>query len=108
MTKRPAIFLDRDGVVIEDSHYVGTRDRVRLIPGAADAIASLKRAGWPVVIVTHQAGVAKGMVSPAAVDDVHAHIASQLATFGASFCPFPFAHFINTRVSYFPVTGSNS
>src|SRR5436305_2525976 len=92
MTPRPAIFLDRDGVLIEDSHYLGSADRVRLIPGAADAVAALNRAGWPVVIVTNQAGVAKGMFSPAAVNDVHAHIATQLATFGARtaafyFCP---------------------
>jgi D-glycero-D-manno-heptose 1,7-bisphosphate phosphatase len=90
MTKRPAIFLDRDGVVIEDANYVGTRDRVRLIPGSADAIAALNRAGWPVVIVTNQAGVAKGLFSAAAVEEVHSHIAAHLATFGAKITAFYF------------------
>lgn len=83
MTPRPAVFLDRDGVLIEDAHYVGTTDRVRLIPGAADAVAALNRAGWAVVVVTNQAGVAKGRFPPAAVDAVHAYVAAQLATHAA-------------------------
>jgi D-glycero-D-manno-heptose 1,7-bisphosphate phosphatase len=92
MNPRPAIFLDRDGVVIEDAHHVGTPDRVRLLPGAAEAIAALNRAGWPVVVVTNQAGVAKGLFPFAAVDRVHAHLREQLAGYRARveafyFCP---------------------
>ncbi|HEX4609572.1 MAG TPA: HAD family hydrolase [Urbifossiella sp.] len=92
MNPRPAVFLDRDGVLIEDAHYVGSPDRVRLIPGAAGAVAALNRAGWAVVVVTNQAGVAKGYFSPAAVDAVHAFLADQLAGYGARvdgyyFCP---------------------
>jgi D-glycero-D-manno-heptose 1,7-bisphosphate phosphatase len=92
MNLRPAIFLDRDGVLIEDSHYLGSTDRVRLIPGAAEAVAAINRAGWPVVVVTNQSGVGRGLFSYASVGEVHAHIAEQLATFGAAvtafyFCP---------------------
>ncbi len=92
MTPRPAIFLDRDGVLIEDSHYLGSTDRVRLIPGAAEAVAALNRAGWPVVVVTNQSGVGRGLFSYESVGEVHDHIAGQLATFGAAvtafyFCP---------------------
>jgi len=91
-TTKPAVFLDRDGVVIEDSHYLGNPDRVRLLPGAAGAIASLNRAGWPVVIVSNQSGVARGMFSEADVDAVHAHLAELLRGYGATidayhFCP---------------------
>jgi D-glycero-D-manno-heptose 1,7-bisphosphate phosphatase len=89
---RPAIFLDRDGVLIEDSHYLGQPERVRLIPGAAEAVAALNRAGWPVVVVTNQSGVARGLFSYESVGDVHTHLAEQLATYGAAvagfyFCP---------------------
>lgn len=92
MNQRPAIFLDRDGVVIEDNHYIGTPERVRLIPGAAEAIAAVNRAGWPVVIVTNQAGVAKGLFPLAAVESVHAHLEELLAGYRARvkafyFCP---------------------
>ena len=92
MTPRPAVFLDRDGVLIEDSHYLGSPDRVRLIRGSAEAVAALNRAGWPVVVVTNQSGVGRGLFTFESVGDVHAHLAEQLATFGATverfyFCP---------------------
>jgi D-glycero-D-manno-heptose 1,7-bisphosphate phosphatase len=91
-TLKPAVFLDRDGVVIEDSAYVGTPDRVQLVPGAAEAVAALNRAGWPVVVVTNQAGVGRGLFTEADVDRVHAHIRSLLRSHGAAidafhFCP---------------------
>jgi D-glycero-D-manno-heptose 1,7-bisphosphate phosphatase len=92
MNPRPAIFLDRDGVLIEDAHYVGSPDRVRLLPGAAESVAALNRAGWPVVVVTNQAGVARGLFPAAAVDVVHAHLRSLLSGYRARvdafyFCP---------------------
>lgn len=92
MTPRPAIFLDRDGVVIEDGHYVGSVDRVVLVPGSADAVAALNRAGWKVVVVTNQGGVARGYFTYDSVAVVHAHIDGLLAGHGARidayyFCP---------------------
>src|SRR5579871_2121121 len=90
MSARPAIFLDRDGVLIEDGHYLGNTDRVRLIPVAAEAVAALNRAEWPVVVVTNQSGVARGLFSYESVGEVHAHIAAQLATFGAGVAAFYF------------------
>jgi|SRR5579871_5659519 len=92
MTPRPAIFLDRDGVLIEDVHYLAAPEQVRLIPGSAEAVAVLNRAGWPVVVVTNQAGVGKGLFPLDAVGAVHDHLTNLLATFGATvegyyFCP---------------------
>lgn len=92
MTPRPAIFLDRDGVVIEDAHHLASPAQVRLIPGAADAIAALNRAGWPVVVVTNQSGVARGLFTVGAVEAVHAHLSGQLEGYGARieayyYCP---------------------
>lgn len=89
---KPAIFLDRDGVVIEDSHYLGAIDRVRLVPGSAGAIAALNCTGWPVVVVTNQSGVARGLFSLDSVSVVHGHLARLLAGHGAKidafhFCP---------------------
>lgn len=91
-TTQPAVFLDRDGVVIEDSHYLGKPEQVRLVPGAAEAIASLNRSGWPVVVVSNQSGVARGMFAEADVHRVHAHLAELLCGYGAKidafhFCP---------------------
>jgi D-glycero-D-manno-heptose 1,7-bisphosphate phosphatase len=89
---RPAVFLDRDGVVIEDGHYLGDSSRIRLVPGSAEAIAALTRAGWLVRIVTNQSGVARGMFTIESVDEVHRQLSDLLRGFGATvnayrFCP---------------------
>ena len=61
MTLRPAAFLDRDGSIIVDTGFVRDPESVRLIPGAAAAIRKLNQAGWAVVVVTNQSGVARGL-----------------------------------------------
>jgi D-glycero-D-manno-heptose 1,7-bisphosphate phosphatase len=63
---RPAVFLDRDGTVVEDVGYLGESARMRLLPGAAAAIRRLNTAGWAVLVVTNQSGIARGLLS---VDD---------------------------------------
>lgn len=55
-----AVFLDRDGVIVEDSDYVYRIDQLKLIPGSAEAIKLLNENGFLTIIVTNQAGVAKG------------------------------------------------
>ena len=69
---RPALFLDRDHTLIEDGPYLADPDRVALLPGAGDAAARAAAAGVPVVIVTNQSGIARGLVSPAAYEAVRA------------------------------------
>ncbi len=61
--RRPAVFLDRDGTIIEDVDYLATPGGVRLLPGAADAIARLASANLPVVIITNQSGIGRGFYS---------------------------------------------
>jgi D,D-heptose 1,7-bisphosphate phosphatase len=90
---RPGILLDRDGTIIVDHGYVGTIDRVEFIDGAADAIAAFNQAGLPVVVVTNQAGVARGLYGLDDVARVHRYIAEQLALHGAHvdlflYCPY--------------------
>jgi len=92
MNLRPAIFLDRDGVIIDDVHHLSTPTQVQMIPGAAEAIAALNRAGWPVVVVTNQSGVARGLFTVDVLHAVHRRIAEQLVEKGARvdayfFCP---------------------
>ncbi len=57
---RPALFLDRDGVIVEDTHYLGRPDDLRMLAGAADAIARCNRLAIPVVLVSNQSGIARG------------------------------------------------
>src|SRR5205823_7647715 len=92
-TSRPGILLDRDGTIIVDHGYVGSVERVDFIDGAAEAIATINRAGIPVVVVTNQAGVARGLYGIDDVTRVHQHIAEHLAGHGARvdlflYCPY--------------------
>ncbi len=63
MSARPALFLDRDGTIIRDTDYVAHPDEVELVPGAADAIRRLNRANVPVIVVTNQSGIARGLLT---------------------------------------------
>jgi D-glycero-D-manno-heptose 1,7-bisphosphate phosphatase len=60
---RRAVFLDRDGTIIEDAGYLGDPLKVRLLPGAAAAIRQLNQRGFPVLVVTNQSGIARGLLS---------------------------------------------
>ncbi|HJR50416.1 MAG TPA: HAD family hydrolase [Gemmatimonadales bacterium] len=65
MSDRPAVFLDRDGTIIEDPGYIADPAAVRLLPRAAPAIARLNHADLPVIVVTNQSGIARGLVDEA-------------------------------------------
>ncbi|QDH74808.1 HAD-IIIA family hydrolase [Brevundimonas sp. M20] len=60
-TGHPAVFLDRDGVLIEDTGYPHLEAQLRMMPGAAEAVRRLNRLGYLCVIVTNQSGVARGL-----------------------------------------------
>ena len=60
---QPAVFLDRDGTVIEHVHYLVDPKRVRLVPEAADALKRFRRAGFARVLVTNQSAIARGMLT---------------------------------------------
>lgn len=89
---RPAVFLDRDGTIIDDVGYLDTVDRVTLYPWSIDALRLLRRAGFALVVVTNQSGVARGFVSETFVLEVHAHLSKELARGGVEidryyYCP---------------------
>ena len=83
MTSRPAVFLDRDGTLTDEVGYVNHPSRLRLLPRSADAIRRLNTAGVPAVVVTNQAGIARGYFSQDVLDAVNATLVTQLAGAGA-------------------------
>jgi phosphoribosylglycinamide formyltransferase 1 len=81
------VFLDRDGTIIRDEHYLADPARVVLIDGAAEAIARLREAGIAVVVITNQSGIARGLMTPAQYEAVRRRL-DELVTVDATYmCP---------------------
>ncbi|HEY2434644.1 MAG TPA: HAD family hydrolase [Vicinamibacterales bacterium] len=76
---RRAVFLDRDGTLIEESGYLDRLERLVFYPYSVDAVRLLNRAGFAVVVVTNQAGIARGIVEEAFVAEAHRAISGRLA-----------------------------
>ncbi|MGE3638852.1 MAG: HAD-IIIA family hydrolase [Pirellulales bacterium] len=82
LTRGSAVFLDRDGTIIEHVHHLTDPTKVRLLPGAADAIRRLQQNGYKCVVVTNQSVVGRGMLSMAGLHRIHDEMARQLAQSG--------------------------
>ena len=76
---RPAIFLDRDGTIIRDTEYLRDPDQVELLPGAAQAIKRLNDARWPVIVVTNQSGIARGLLTEQDYERVRMRVDKSIA-----------------------------
>ena len=77
MTHR-AVFLDRDGTMIEDVGYLDRLERLKLFPYTVDAVRLLDRAGFKVVVVTSQNGIANGILTEEFLSEAHSHLSSDV------------------------------
>jgi D-glycero-D-manno-heptose 1,7-bisphosphate phosphatase len=96
---RPAVFLDRDGTIIEECGYLDSLDRLTLFPWSVDALRLLKRAGFVTVVITNQSAVARGIIDEPFVHAVHRELDRRLEGTGANidgyyYCP----HFIGAKI----------
>src|ERR1700752_4238459 len=85
MDMKPAVFLDRDGTLIEEKDYLHRPEQVSIFPGAAAALKRLQDAGFALFIVSNQSGVGRGYFTMADVEKVHEHLCAELAREGVRF-----------------------
>lgn len=92
MKRRFGVFLDRDGTITEEVGYLTDTSRLKLIPGAGEAIALLNEFGVPTILTTNQAGVARGYFKESMVIECNRKLEKMLAVFGGKldalyYCP---------------------
>ncbi len=84
MAPEPGLFLDRDGTINREVDYLGDPDDLELIPGVADAIRRAHEAGYRVVVITNQSGIARGLFGEKDLIAIHARLDELLAAEGAA------------------------
>lgn len=89
---RAAVFLDRDGTLIEEVHYLSRVEDLRILPGVPEALQALQDAGFALVLLTNQAGIARGFLSEETLHELHAILIERLAARGVRldalhYCP---------------------
>ena len=99
---QPAVFLDRDGTLFKAVPYLDRLEQVALWPWSVDAVRALNEAGYSVVVVTNQSGVARGLFDEAFVHETHRALDAKLKTGGARidryyYCP----HHLNGSVEQY-------
>jgi D-glycero-D-manno-heptose 1,7-bisphosphate phosphatase len=77
-----AVFLDRDGTIIEDKHYLHRPEQVVIFPGAAAALGRLQSAGFKLIIVSNQSGIGRGYFTLADLENVNRHLCGELGRHG--------------------------
>ena len=84
MTARAAVFLDRDGTIVRDVNYLARPEQLVLIAGAAEAMARLAAAGLPLIVVTNQSGIGRGLLTEAMFAEITARLDAMLLEQGVT------------------------
>lgn len=84
---KPAVFLDRDGVINEENSYITNLSKLKIFPYANDCIKEMHKLGYLVIIVTNQSGVARGMMSETDVMEINEYIKKEIGVDAIYYCP---------------------
>jgi D-glycero-D-manno-heptose 1,7-bisphosphate phosphatase len=92
MNSRPYVLLDRDGTIIVEKNYLASVDQLELLPGAAEGLRLLETAGYGLVVITNQSGVARGKLTIETLDTIHTELKRLLQAEGVTiggiyYCP---------------------
>jgi len=92
INKKTAVFLDRDGTIIVDAHFLDDPDRIELLPGTVEGIKRFNDEEIPVIILTNQSGVARGLITEEIIEQIHNRLIELLEIRGAKidriyYCP---------------------
>lgn len=83
--KRKAIFLDRDGTINPDPGYISNPDDFNLFDGVAESLAAIKKAGYLLILISNQSGIARKLITPEALDKIHEKLQKLLKPYDAEF-----------------------
>ncbi len=97
---KAAVFLDRDGTICEEVGYLNHVSRFRMLPSVAPALRRLNEAGFPVIVVSNQSGVARGYFPESLLKEVTQRMTQQLSEAGARLARNAHAHGILVRTGY--------
>ena len=87
LPKERAVFLDRDGTIIEDANYLNSFDRLKILPDIPESLLKLKSAGFKLIGITNQSGIARGIVSEQFVKEANAYLQKALGIDAFYYCP---------------------
>ncbi|MGH7382085.1 MAG: D-glycero-beta-D-manno-heptose 1,7-bisphosphate 7-phosphatase [Candidatus Methylomirabilales bacterium] len=104
----PAVFLDRDGTINEDSGYLADPSEVRLLAGVGQALRLLRKGGFHLMVISNQSGIARGLLTEATLAEIHKRLESLLEAEGVTlsgvyYCPhqpegsFPYRQMCSCR-----------
>lgn len=104
ITLKPAVFIDRDGTLIKDKHYLADPEGISFLPGSLEAVRKLKEAGYLVVVVSNQSGVARGFYPVGIVEEVNDRLCALMHEAGCEpddirYCP----HYLDGEVAEYSI-----
>ena len=87
MLKKPAVFLDRDGVLTEENSYVASVDELKIFPYSQECVEQIHKKGYYAVVVTNQSGVARGLFTEKELQEMNRFLMEQTGVDAVYYCP---------------------
>ena len=85
--KRPAVFLDRDGVLAKEKGYVASKEELELFPYAAECVARIHQKGYYAIVITNQSGVARGLFTESSLHEMNDYLINETGVDAVYYCP---------------------